>query len=78
MTEKSEEPIQVRFQCCVRTMPFEKMLDLAGFLICPEHLERRYGWRSARVTAERPRGNYGESPLEQDRAIVKELFGDGE
>lgn len=75
MTEKDEQPIRVRFMCCLRTMPFEKKLDEEGFLICPEHEMRRYGWRSARITADHPRGHYGESSLEQDQAIVRELFG---
>jgi hypothetical protein len=74
MTEKSEEPTRIRFLCCWRTMPFDPVFDSEGFLICPEHHERRYGWRSARVKGNRP--DFRESRLEQDQSIVRELFGE--
>lgn len=82
-----EEPVRVRFQCCIRTMPFEFIFNAEGFLICPEHHERRYGWRSPRLkryelapfNPENPqyiwRPVHGESHLERDQAIVRELLG---
>jgi hypothetical protein len=74
MTVNNEEPVRVRFMCCLQTMPFAAVFDSEGFLICPEHHQRRYGWRSARVKHNRPA--FAETRLEQDQAIVHELFGD--
>jgi hypothetical protein len=73
MTSKSEEPVRVRFICCVRTMPFDPRFDDEGFLVCPEHLQRRYGWRSPRVIYNRP--DFSQSLLEHDQAFFRELFG---
>jgi hypothetical protein len=78
MPSEEEVVVQVRFICCSKTIPFDPVFDFEGFLICPVHGERRYGWRSSRVvdSSKWNRPNYGESSLEQDQAIVKELFGD--
>lgn len=82
-----EEPIRVRFMCCLRTVPFELIFDKEGFLICPEHHERRYGWRSPRhkryevvpFNPEHPqyifRRDHSKSPLEHDQDFVRELLG---
>jgi hypothetical protein len=76
MSSDNEKPKQMRFLCCTKTMPFERTHDLAGFLVCPEHQMRRYGWRSPRITRDRPRGDFGTPLLEQDQTIAKELFGE--
>jgi hypothetical protein len=69
---KNEEPVRVRFQCCTRLLPFDPAFDDEGFLVCPEHGERRYGWRSPLVTGTRP--DFSKSRLEQDQAFVREIF----
>lgn len=85
---EEEKVVQVRFICCLRTMPFELTLDKEGFMVCPDHKQRRYGWRSARkkqhkvspFNPEKPeyvyRPDYSETRLEQDQAIVRDLFVD--
>jgi hypothetical protein len=82
-----EEPIQVWFLCCKRTVPFEMIFDREGFLICPEHKSRRYGWRSPGMkqyetvpfNPENPqyvwRRDYSKSPLEHDQDFVRDLLG---
>lgn len=90
--ENNEElvVIRVRFLCCTQIMVFEPVFDKDGFLICPIHHQRRYGWRSPRLKQhkvhpfdpERPeyvsRPDHSESLLERDQAVVRELFSESE
>lgn len=79
--------VAVRFICCTHGAAFEPKFDAEGFLICPLHNARRYGWLSPRqrlyksvpFDPEDPkyimRLDYDESPIQRDRAIVRELVG---
>jgi hypothetical protein len=52
--EPSEEvkgkfkPVVIRFQCCTKQFRLgDKIVcDDEGFAVCPDHKQRRYGWRS--------------------------------
>jgi hypothetical protein len=82
----TERPTQVRFLCCLRNMPFKRTLDNEGFLVCPEHKQRRYGWRSANLKRYNAypfdhadpqyvwRPDYSQSALEQDQLISADIF----
>jgi hypothetical protein len=78
----------MRFMCCWHTFRIgdELRLDEEGFLICPEHAQRRYGWKSPRrrsVPAHpfdpmRPRYvdavDYAENDLGRDQAVTAEFM----
>lgn len=86
------QPTLVRFICCTQSYApgvIPDTFDEEGFIICPQHKQRRYGWKSARKTpyvshppALDSRGqkvmiecvNWSEKPLERDRAVVGDLF----
>lgn len=84
--------VRVRFLCCIQIMIFEPVFDKEGFLICPVHHQRRYGWRGPRKKIYKvapiesdpekqqyiARPDYSETALEVDQAIVQELFGESE
>lgn len=84
-----EKPVRVLFLCCLRTMPFEPKFDEEGFLICPEHSQRRYGWRSAKLKRYNAypfdhaepqyiwRPDFSQTPLEQDKALTLDIFRKG-
>ena len=84
MSEVKEQPF-VRFICCFKTMPFEIKTDETGFLVCPEHGRRRYGWMSHRKVPKKAypfdpenptfvsRPDYGKTLLQHDQDIVQEL-----
>jgi hypothetical protein len=86
-----EKQPSVRFQCCTKLVsaihgPQGVYTDAEGFLACPEHGQRRYGWRSPRTKffrvhpfnpakpqyIERPL--WGESDIERDKIIQRNLF----
>lgn len=99
---ETAKPRFVRFLCCIKTIerirnygqaglagdksarPF--YIDGEGFLICPEHGLRRFGWLSPRQTEfpsvpqdlDKPRQtvlrtNHSETHIERDKAIRSEL-----
>jgi|GEM_PF-4721100 len=74
MADNGDAPKVAIFLCCAQVMPFDRIHDMAGFLICPEHHERLYGWRSQEF---RPGRLYsGMTQLERDQARAAELFGE--
>jgi len=86
MSQPEEQPKQIRFICCMQTMPFEIGLDEGGYLVCPEHGRRRYGWQSHRKVPKKAypfdpdnptyifRPDYGKTLLQHDQDIVRELM----
>lgn len=86
------QPTQLRFICCTQSYApgsVPTTFDEEGFVVCPEHGQRRYGWKSPRRTpfvivpySLDERGekrthdqvNWNETPLERDRAVVGDLF----
>lgn len=90
MEEQVKEPPppkKVRFLCCLQTMPFGIIVDEEGYIVCPEHKERRYGWRTHRKIARKAypfdpddpqyvfRSDYGKTLLQHDQDFVRELLG---
>jgi hypothetical protein len=86
---EDENGTVVRFLCCRHTFNGERpVFDSDGFIICPEHGQRRYGWRSPRFKQHKAfpfdaanpqyiwRPDFSESRLEQDEAVVHDLFKD--
>ena len=102
MSSSVKTDLSVSFVCCTKTVeriknygqsglfgdpntrPF--YIDTQGFLVCPEHGGRRFGWQSVRKTEypsipqnlDRPPqtillNNYTESTLERDQSIRREL-----
>ena len=90
---------KVKFLCCEQAVsalcgesanPDEfvnvSCIDTEGFLVCPKHGGRRYGWRSPRMKLYRVIDKetgltdvklvaiWGESDIERDRFIQSELF----
>lgn len=74
--------ILVRFMCCQREVDQDTLLgqDEEGFVVCSEHKERRYGWRSAPMSAHLVRNpenkpetiyrpNYSIPAIDADRAF---------
>lgn len=66
------EQFPLRMQCECRLTPIDPVkLDEEGFVVCPKHGARRYGWLSVPYNA--TGGNFGSySPLEYEQHV---LFG---
>lgn len=83
--QATAEAVQVRFVCCTQKLT-SPSFDREGFLICPEHHERRYGWLSPRLRPEKAypfdpakpeyvnKPDWSESHIDADRAIVDQAF----
>lgn len=66
-----EDEMSLRMQCECRLTPDSLKLDEEGFVICPTHGMKRYGWLS--VPYQATKGNFGSySPLEYEQHL---LFG---
>lgn len=89
MGESSSEEVVVttiQFMCCTQIMDFEPVFDDEGFLVCPIHNQRRYGWRSPLLKQHKShpfdpqkpqyvsRPDHSGSLLERDQTFVRELF----
>lgn len=84
--------LKVRFICCEHTYEQRELptRDSEGFLACPIHGMRRFGWRTVRMKlykahpfdAAKPqyveRPAWSETDIERDRAIVGYLFPNAE
>lgn len=79
--------VTVRFICCRRRLTSQDdiKLDSEGFIICPDHGERRYGWRSAPMKQHKlhpfdpdkpkfiERPHFGLSLLDADKRVQESL-----